>query len=163
MLGVPERVRHRLPTVKDASEGSLACEVPERTESRNNMNDENLGVKLQGEFDAAVWTDAFLATVAEHPELPTDWGAMVGWFANAIMAGYDHAYRTIPELAREHAEVIVLPRDALLEFFGEMALPPWVENGEVIGGTIDCAPIASRISDWLREHDLTGSVALEIA
>jgi hypothetical protein len=27
----------------------------------------------------------------ENPSIPTDEGTMLGWFANAIMAGYDHA------------------------------------------------------------------------
>lgn len=49
------------------------------------------GVRLQGEFDAAVWVDGWTATIAEHPSIPTDEGTMLGWFANAIMAGYDHA------------------------------------------------------------------------
>jgi hypothetical protein len=51
-------------------------------------------------------------------------------------------------------EFVVLPMDALLEFFGEVALPPWIEHGEVIGTAIDCAPIATRISEWIAAHDL---------
>lgn len=37
-------------------------------------------------MDAAIWADEFLK---QHPEL--DKGEMIGWFANAIMAGYDTA------------------------------------------------------------------------
>lgn len=48
---------------------------------------------LIGEFDAQVWTKAWLETIAEHPEIPTDEGTMIGWFANALMSGYDHGVR----------------------------------------------------------------------
>lgn len=42
-------------------------------------------------MDAMVWTKEFLARVKENPKIAHDEMAMVGWFANAIMAGYDHA------------------------------------------------------------------------
>ena len=41
--------------------------------------------------DARIWTDEWLKTIAEHPEIPSDYGTMIAWFANAIMAGYDTA------------------------------------------------------------------------
>lgn len=41
--------------------------------------------------DAAVWAVEWLKIIAEHPTTPLDEGAMIGWFANAIMAGYDTA------------------------------------------------------------------------
>ena len=44
---------------------------------------------LIGEMDAQVWTKYWLETIAKHPHIPTDEGAMIGWFANAIMAGFD--------------------------------------------------------------------------
>jgi hypothetical protein len=53
-------------------------------------------------------------------------------------------------------DFVVLPRDALLELFGELALPPWIDaDGSVLGGGIDCAPIAQRITAWIAEHDLS--------
>lgn len=42
-------------------------------------------------MDARVWAQKWLETVKERPEVATDEGAMIGWFANAIMAGYDAA------------------------------------------------------------------------
>lgn len=42
-------------------------------------------------MDAQVWTQKWMETIQEHPEIPNDEGAMIGWFANAIMAGYDLA------------------------------------------------------------------------
>lgn len=48
---------------------------------------------LVGETDARVWTKAWLETISKHPTVPTDEGTMIGWFANAIMAGYDQGVR----------------------------------------------------------------------
>lgn len=54
--------------------------------------------KLIGEFDASVWAKEFILTIDEilknKPEqtleqLMKDEGWLLGWFANAIMTGYD--------------------------------------------------------------------------
>ena len=45
--------------------------------------------KLCGEFSAKVWAEEFVRSVKIKPEIATDEGTMLGWFANAIMAGYD--------------------------------------------------------------------------
>lgn len=42
-------------------------------------------------MDGQKWTDAWFQHVEENPQIATDHGAMLGWFCNAIMAGYDHA------------------------------------------------------------------------
>lgn len=42
-------------------------------------------------MDAKVWADEWIKTITAHPQIPTDHGCMIGWFANAIMAGYDTA------------------------------------------------------------------------
>ena len=42
-------------------------------------------------MDAQVWARKWLEITADKPEVATDEGAMIGWFANAIMAGYDSA------------------------------------------------------------------------
>jgi hypothetical protein len=41
--------------------------------------------------DAQVWAQKWLEHIAEKPSIATDEGTMLGWFANAIMAGYDQA------------------------------------------------------------------------
>jgi hypothetical protein len=48
-------------------------------------------IALVGEFDARVWARYFVATVRHIPEIATDEETMLGWFASAIMAGYDRA------------------------------------------------------------------------
>ena len=49
--------------------------------------------KLAGEFDAQKWVDEWMRAIKEYPSMPTHRETMFGWFANAIMAGYDHAMR----------------------------------------------------------------------
>jgi hypothetical protein len=45
--------------------------------------------------------------------------------------------------------------DELLEFLGQVALPPWRDvDGKLIGTEIPCAPIADSIIKWVRQHDL---------
>lgn len=41
--------------------------------------------------DAWAWAKEWIKTIKEHPEVPNDEACMIGWFANAIMAGYDTA------------------------------------------------------------------------
>lgn len=42
-----------------------------------------------GEWDAQKWAQFWLETIEKHPNVPHDEGTMIGWFANAIMTGYD--------------------------------------------------------------------------
>jgi hypothetical protein len=44
-------------------------------------------------MDAVVWAKEFVETATRIPSIATDEGTMIGWFANAIMAGYDEAQR----------------------------------------------------------------------
>lgn len=76
-----------------------------------------------GSFDARVWAKAWLEIIAEHPEVPTDEGTMIGWFANALMRGYDEYHWThtaapsgqgVEEAVRENLE---LARSSLVGCF----------------------------------------------
>lgn len=44
-------------------------------------------------FDAQEWAKAFVETVRANPGIALDEGSTTGWFANAIMRGYDEAKR----------------------------------------------------------------------
>jgi hypothetical protein len=46
-------------------------------------------------------------------------------------------------------DFVILPRDLLFEFFGSVALVPMAPDE-------DCAPKATRIQEWVDEHDLSG-------
>lgn len=53
-------------------------------------------VELVGNMDARAWAEGFALTLRNNPELdPHDEEWMRGWFANAIMAGYDTAYNRL--------------------------------------------------------------------
>mgnify|MGYP001606520995 CR=1 FL=1 len=52
-------------------------------------------IRLYGEFKADVWAKEFLRIVKEKPEISQDVDTMRGWFANAIMTGYDLAHQEI--------------------------------------------------------------------
>lgn len=51
-------------------------------------------------FDATVWAKAFVQHVHANPSIATDEGTMVGWFANALMRGYDEYKRERPWITR---------------------------------------------------------------
>jgi hypothetical protein len=49
--------------------------------------------ELIGETDAQRWAREFVKVAELRPDIPCDEGTMIGWFANAIMAGYDDGAR----------------------------------------------------------------------
>ncbi len=57
-------------------------------------------------FDARDWAKAFVEHVTANPAIATDEGTMIGWFANAIMRGYD-------EYPRRQAASASLDREGL--------------------------------------------------
>jgi hypothetical protein len=48
---------------------------------------------LHDTMDAKVWAAEFVKTFLNNPCIAADEGTMIGWFANAIMAGFDEANR----------------------------------------------------------------------
>ena len=53
---------------------------------------ENEEPNFRNTMDAKLWAEAFMRRF-EHRKDEIDEGLMLTWFANAIMAGYDHARR----------------------------------------------------------------------
>ena len=47
------------------------------------------GIPWPMTFDAQTWAKEFIRHVQERPEIASDEGTMIAWFANAIMVGYD--------------------------------------------------------------------------
>ena len=56
-------------------------------------------INLHDTTDATIWTKEWLKTIEAHLEIPTDEGTMIGWFAIAIMAGYDAGRRAGEQIA----------------------------------------------------------------
>lgn len=46
---------------------------------------------LHGDFDARHWAERFVHHARRNPALASDEGAMLSWFASAIMTGHDVA------------------------------------------------------------------------
>lgn len=63
--------------------------------------------KVPSSFDARDWADEFCLIAKEKFGLDIDNGWMIGWFANAIMRGYDERVcdckRTDVAIADTHA------------------------------------------------------------
>lgn len=62
--------------------------------------------------------------------------------------------------AREDADYVVFPRATFFEFLGAWALPPWpdVDGHLTLGGDVDCAPLAERLAEWVKQNDLSSVV-----
>ncbi|MBN3948399.1 MAG: hypothetical protein HWQ38_18870 [Nostoc sp. NMS7] len=45
--------------------------------------------------DAQIWAKEFVKIAKENPAIATDEETMIGWFSNAIMAGYDFAQKKV--------------------------------------------------------------------
>jgi hypothetical protein len=73
-----------------------ALEHPEPDKQPSAQPAEIKEVNLSCEFDAAIWVKEWMRVIKEHPQIPTDANTMIGWFANAIMAGYDRAKNEKP-------------------------------------------------------------------
>lgn len=109
-------------------------------------------MELVGNTDAQTWAREFVKMVQANPAIPTDEGTMIGWFANAIMAGHDEGRRIeqkrdIGEKLREiiyqaagaatrplledHPDY-VFPSDRVAEAVGyvcsEFGIPPYPES-----------------------------------
>lgn len=71
------------------------CEAQAEGEYQASMEEQQnlVSKKLIGNMDAKVWAEEFVKVVKTKPLIPTDEGTMIGWFANAIMAGYDNGCR----------------------------------------------------------------------
>lgn len=64
-------------------------------------------------FDAADWAKAFCK---RHPSI--DEGTMIGWFANALMRGYDHPRTTPASQALSEDELFFIITNASNEYAG---------------------------------------------
>jgi hypothetical protein len=56
---------------------------------------------------------------------------------------------------------IVFKRNQFYELMGELALPPWTDaDGSLLGGDIDCAPLAQHISERAEAVCLSDAVVI---
>jgi hypothetical protein len=58
---------------------------------------EDFDTKFTESFDARDWATAFVERARRDPLFTTDEGTMIGWFANALMRGYEEHGRRLSE------------------------------------------------------------------
>ena len=66
-------------------------------------------VNLTQTFDARVWAREWMQYIRRRPSIATNEECMLGWFANAIMAGYDEAMRMHRRWRNESMRVLWIP------------------------------------------------------
>lgn len=69
-----------------------------------------------GNLDAQVWADEWLKTLEANPDIAKDKATMTGWFANAIMTGYDKGHRNEEVKSQALAERCFEMEAAMVEF-----------------------------------------------
>jgi hypothetical protein len=104
---------------------------------------QSLGIKykkspLQDTFDAMVWTKEFMK-VAKRTKI--DKGLMLGWFANAIMAGHDYAIRNIKMTASEG-------------IYGFISWLTCRKEKTVLSSSTNCGKILDLMTKWIDCNEL---------
>ncbi len=97
------------------------------------QNNEELD--LIGEFDAMEWAEAFQRIVVDGG-LTIDTGLMLGWFANAIMAGYDRG-RMDESNRRETDEAEAIIRRRITPFSFSYSTPDGSLSDNPYEGELD--------------------------
>lgn len=75
--------------------GNIISAPGDQVAGRNWMKE----TELIGCFDARVWASEFCKRFPNNDE-----GTMLGWFANAIMAGYDKGIKDAPSNAQQQIQ-----------------------------------------------------------
>lgn len=70
-------------------------------------------INLTQTIDAEVWAKEWLRIIEKNPSIPMDAGCMIGWFANAIMAGFDEANRRNEKVLKSVNESVQLLQQAI--------------------------------------------------
>lgn len=92
-LGVPSVEEDDAPLSKNAAHkyDPVAAEQPTVEANSAGVFPDGWGDNLNGNFDAEYWAKEFAILAELKPEWTSDVSYLTGWFANAIMTGYDKA------------------------------------------------------------------------
>jgi hypothetical protein len=101
-------------------------------------------------MDAAVWAAEFIEHCNQREAIAGDEGVMVGWFANAIMAGFDEAKRQCSD-AGHLRENELSASEALFGFGGWLSTRPEVLQ---VGGHFECPPVVDVIKRFIDANRL---------
>lgn len=86
------------PIQSSEPDGMLAYQLAIRSPDRNDPN------WPLPSFDARDWAKSFVEIAAKNGHPGIDEGWMISWFANALMRGYDEAFKRMAD-ARENGEI----------------------------------------------------------
>lgn len=92
---IAQRTAFKVRLAEEAAKVNRAREQEEEQVSR--PKDWISPHEIVGETDAYKWADYWLQVSKEYPQIVKDRDAMMTWFANAIMAGYDSASKPSPK------------------------------------------------------------------
>jgi len=99
-----------------------------------------------GEFDASKWADEFMRLFGQRLQ-DVDEGLMLGWFANAIMTGFDEGVR---RSAPRHPNDW-LPSEALYAFAGMLTSR---RAPITMSATHNAAPAADAVAEFCKANAL---------
>ncbi len=108
--------------------------------------DERLrSLSFDQETDAVVWTDTFLELVKEVGVLDGD--TIVGWFANAIMNGFEQGF----EAGRlQYEPKVEVGLTDLIELAGTLSVPYLRDNPEYV---FPVEEVISIVENFVKEYD----------
>jgi len=78
---------------------------------------QSVHANIHSQFDAREWAVYFELHWKAYPKIPSDVETMTTWFANAIMAGYDHWPRR-RKAALERLQLALKPVDCRHDYSG---------------------------------------------
>ncbi len=85
---------------------AFACMIPLAV-TTNVLGQSACGLPTSGDilrsFDGQDWAKAFVAYAKDNPMIATDEATMTGWFANALMRGWDERERRYDEACNPRA------------------------------------------------------------
>ena len=128
------------------------------------------GNELVGETDAMKWAEGWVERMtrlspAQRSEFVTDQGTMVGWFANAIMAGYDQGRRD-----EQERSIVEKLREIIFQAAGAATRPlledhpDYVFPSERVAEAVEyvCASFGLANPDELPDPELLGTRAANL-
>jgi transcription elongation factor Elf1 len=95
------------------------------------------------EFEAKVWVSEWMKSIKNDRSIATSEATMLGWFSNAIMAGY---YKARAELAEVNEKAV------FIQFENEDELPPDIPD-DVYSKMFNCSHVdCVRLFPYIEKH-----------
>lgn len=113
--------------------------IPEELNTRLN------NLAFEKETDAVVWAEAFVE-LSQIKDVYQDVGTMIGWFANAIMNGYDQG---VEAGRKQYEPKIEIEATDLFYLAGQLSVPYMRDNPNYVMPTEEVTEI---VEDFVSDH-----------